>query len=127
MGAAIAADDIVINEAIRNTFAVLNQIPRSKPLTLFCGAGGGLGYSGGYNDGKGLGAWRAENHLETDVWDVSHPSKIVYPDGTHKEHWHRIQPVSLTANLNGETSSGMGSMTLTIAGKLPQHLQLQSQ
>lgn len=87
----------------------------------------GLGYSGGYNDGKGLGAWRAENHLETDVWDVSHPSKIVYPDGTHKEHWHRIQPVNLTANLNGETSSGMGSMTLTIAGKLPQHLQLQSQ
>ena len=47
LGAAISADDIVINEAIRNTFAVLNQIPRSKPLTLFCGAGGGLGYSGG--------------------------------------------------------------------------------
>jgi hypothetical protein len=87
----------------------------------------GLGYSGGYNDGKGLGAWRAENHLETDVWDVSHPSKVVYPDGTQKEHWHRIQPVGLSANLNGETSTGMGSMTLTIAGKLPQHLQLQSQ
>ncbi|MES1979180.1 MAG: thiamine pyrophosphate-requiring protein [Pseudomonadota bacterium] len=47
LGAAIAPDDIVINEAIRNTFAVLNQIPRCKPLTLFCGAGGGLGYSGG--------------------------------------------------------------------------------
>lgn len=47
VGAAISADDIVINEAIRNTVAVLNQIPRSKPLTLFCGAGGGLGYSGG--------------------------------------------------------------------------------
>ncbi len=47
LGAAISLDDIVINEAIRNTFAVLNQIPRSKPLTLLCGAGGGLGYSGG--------------------------------------------------------------------------------
>jgi acetolactate synthase I/II/III large subunit len=47
LGAAISPDDIVINEAIRNTFAVLNQIPRTKPLTLFCGAGGGLGYSGG--------------------------------------------------------------------------------
>lgn len=47
LGAAISPDDIVINEAIRNTFAVLNQIPRSKPLTLLCGAGGGLGYSGG--------------------------------------------------------------------------------
>jgi acetolactate synthase-1/2/3 large subunit len=47
LGAVLSPDDIVINEAIRNTFAVLNQIPRSKPLTLFCGAGGGLGYSGG--------------------------------------------------------------------------------
>lgn len=47
LGAAIAPEDIVINEAIRNTFAVLNQIPRSRPLTLLCGAGGGLGYSGG--------------------------------------------------------------------------------
>jgi hypothetical protein len=87
----------------------------------------GLGYSGGYNDGKGLGAWRAENLLETDVWDVSHPSKIVYPDGAQKEHWHRIQPVGLSADLDGEASTGMGSMTLTIAGKLPQHLQLKSQ
>ncbi len=26
---------------------MLNQIPRSQPLTLLCGAGGGLGYSGG--------------------------------------------------------------------------------
>jgi acetolactate synthase-1/2/3 large subunit len=47
LGAAIAPQDIVINEAIRNTSAVLNQIPRSQPLTLLCGAGGGLGYSGG--------------------------------------------------------------------------------
>ena len=47
LGAAIAPEDIVINEAIRNSPAVLNQIPRSQPLTLLCGAGGGLGYSGG--------------------------------------------------------------------------------
>lgn len=87
----------------------------------------GLGYSGGYADGRGLGAWRGEDLLESDVWDVSHPSKIVYPDGTQKEHWHRIQPVGLVADLAGETSEGTGSMTLTIAGKLPQHLQLKAQ
>jgi hypothetical protein len=86
----------------------------------------GLGYSGGYNDGKGLGAWRAENHLEHDVWDVSHPSKIVYADGSQKEHWHRIQPVGVSADFDGEASQGAGSMTLTIAGKLPDHLQLKS-
>jgi hypothetical protein len=85
----------------------------------------GLGYSGGYDDGKGLGVWRGENHLESDVWDVSHPAKVVLPDGTQKEHWHRIQPVGLSADLDGLTSEGTGSMTLTIAGKLPQHLQMQ--
>ena len=47
LGAAIAPEDIVVNEAIRNSPAVLNQIPRSLALTLLCGAGGGLGYSGG--------------------------------------------------------------------------------
>ena len=86
----------------------------------------GLGYSGGYNDGRGLGAWRGEACLETDVWDVSHPAKVIYPDGAEKVHWHRIQPVSVHASLNGETSAGTGSMTLTIAGHLPAHLQVQS-
>ena len=86
----------------------------------------GLGYSGGYNDGRGLGAWRGENHLESDVWDVSHPSKVIYPDGTQKEHWHRIQPVAVEAVFDGETSHGTGSMTLTIAGRLPEHLRLKS-
>ncbi len=47
LGEAIAADDIVVNEAIRNSPAVLNQIPREQALSLIGGAGGGLGYSGG--------------------------------------------------------------------------------
>lgn len=47
LGAAIGPQDIVINEAIRNSAAVLNHIPRSLPLTLLGGAGGGLGFSGG--------------------------------------------------------------------------------
>ncbi|MFZ2649537.1 MAG: thiamine pyrophosphate-requiring protein [Burkholderiaceae bacterium] len=47
LGRAIAPHDIVINEAIRNAPAVLNQIPRSLPLTLIGAAGGGLGFSGG--------------------------------------------------------------------------------
>lgn len=86
----------------------------------------GLGYSGGFNDGRGLGAWRGNDVLEHDIWDVSHASKIVYPEGTVKEHWHRIQPVAVTVRRDGETSSGTGSMTLTIAGRLPDHLQVKS-
>lgn len=47
LGRALRAEDIVVNEAIRNSPSVLGQIPRSEPLTLIGGAGGGLGYSGG--------------------------------------------------------------------------------
>ena len=83
----------------------------------------GLGYSGGYDDGRGLGAWRGQNHLESDVWDVSHPSRVVYPDGSQKEHWHRIQPVGIKADFAGATSTGTGSMTFTIAGRPPAWLE----
>ncbi len=44
---AIGADDIVINEGIRNALPIMNQIPRSRPLTMFGNGGSGLGFSGG--------------------------------------------------------------------------------
>jgi acetolactate synthase I/II/III large subunit len=54
LGKAIAANDVVINEAIRNSPVVLNQIPRTEALSLVGGAGGGLGYSGGMALGAAL-------------------------------------------------------------------------
>jgi acetolactate synthase-1/2/3 large subunit len=47
LGAALTPQDIVVNEAIRNSPAVLGQIMRTEPGTLIGCAGGGLGYSGG--------------------------------------------------------------------------------
>lgn len=47
LNAHISEDDIVVNEAIRNTFPVLNQMVRTKPETYISLAGGGLGFSGG--------------------------------------------------------------------------------
>jgi acetolactate synthase I/II/III large subunit len=43
----MGAEDIVLNEAIRNTGCVLNQIPRSLPGTYYSSAGGGLGSTAG--------------------------------------------------------------------------------
>lgn len=54
LGRALDAHDIVVSEAVRNSPAVLTQIPRSEPLTLLCGAGGGLGYGGGMAMGARL-------------------------------------------------------------------------
>jgi acetolactate synthase-1/2/3 large subunit len=47
LGAQLRTQDVVINEAIRNSPAVLQQISRTEPFSFIGGAGGGLGYSGG--------------------------------------------------------------------------------
>lgn len=39
--------DIVVNEAIRGSASLLNQIPRTQPQSYLGNAGGGLGFSGG--------------------------------------------------------------------------------
>lgn len=52
----LTADDVVVNEAVRNTGATLSQMPRTKPLTYFAHGGGGLGGSGGIALGIKL-AW----------------------------------------------------------------------
>lgn len=54
----------------------------------------GTGYSGGYLDGKGLGAYRGEV-MEHDVYDVSHP-EIVLLDGEPQHPGHREQPVRVS-------------------------------
>jgi acetolactate synthase-1/2/3 large subunit len=47
LNAQLGEGDIVINEAIRNTLPVLNQIVRTRAQTYMSIAGGGLGFSGG--------------------------------------------------------------------------------
>ena len=47
IGRQIRSEDVVLNEAIRNTMAVFEQIPREMPGTLMGLSGGGLGFSGG--------------------------------------------------------------------------------
>ncbi len=70
----------------------------------------GLGY-GGYDDGLGLGVHRGIEHLESDVWDVSHPASVGYPDGRTDRPVHRIQPVRVTQRGPAGTSEGTGSLT----------------
>ena len=47
MGQKIDLHDVVLNEAIRNTMAVFDQIPREVPGSLMGLSGGGLGFSAG--------------------------------------------------------------------------------
>lgn len=80
----------------------------------------GLGY-GGYDDGLGLGVWRGIQHLESEVWNVTHHADVVYPDGTTGRPIHRIQPVRVVQHGPEGTSTGFGSLTLIAEGDL-EHL-----
>ncbi|MEO8692651.1 MAG: hypothetical protein ABI658_03990 [Acidimicrobiales bacterium] len=77
----------------------------------------GLGYSGGWNDGRALGAWRGDQCDEIDMWEVRHPVDVVHEDGTVDRPVHRIQPVTVA----GTTGAGTGSLTLIANGSLPQY------
>jgi hypothetical protein len=77
----------------------------------------GLGYSGGWNDGLALGAWRGDRYREIDVWDVRHPVDVVREDGSLYQPLHRIQPVTVHSG----AAAGTGSLTLIANGSLPQY------
>jgi hypothetical protein len=63
----------------------------------------GAGYSGGYNDGRGLGAYRGPFLEEYDEYDLSDLQRPINPEtGEEVLAGHREQSVDLT--LNGEVS-----------------------
>ena len=67
----IGADDIVINEGIRNAASVLNQIPRTRPQTLFGNGGSGLGFSGGMALGVKLARPDRARRADRGRWQLS--------------------------------------------------------
>jgi hypothetical protein len=51
----------------------------------------GSGYNGGYNDERGLGFFRGEQLEEIDVYGITHPEDVVFPDGSISRPLHREQ------------------------------------
>jgi hypothetical protein len=52
---------------------------------VYCQGGG---YFGGFDDGLGQGVYRGDDHVEGEVWDVSHPTEIVDSSGRRFEFDH---------------------------------------
>jgi hypothetical protein len=52
---------------------------------VYCQGGG---YFGGFDDGLGQGVYRGDDHVEGEVWDVSHPTSIVDDAGRSFEFEH---------------------------------------
>ena len=78
MGQKIEMHDVVLNEAIRNTMAVFEQIPREVPGSLMGLSGGGLGFSAG--TALGIKLAQAKNRVIHFVGDgsfyFSNPSSV---------------------------------------------------
>ena len=78
IGRQIRLQDVVLNEAIRNTMAVFEQIPREVPGSLMGLSGGGLGFSAGTALGMKLA--QADNRVIHFVGDgsfyFSNPSSV---------------------------------------------------
>jgi hypothetical protein len=58
----------------------------------------GSGYDGGYNDGRGLGAYRGPWLAEHDFYDLTDPEACILPDGRAIRPVHREQIARVTVN-----------------------------
>jgi hypothetical protein len=85
-----------------------------EPL-MRCFSMDGTGYDWGWNDDQGLGVYRGEYYTEADVYDLSHPEKVVRPDGQVRTPMHRETATRLT--LNGRP--GTGHQVLVAVGPMP--------
>ncbi|HEX4015134.1 MAG TPA: hypothetical protein VHX15_00215, partial [Frankiaceae bacterium] len=91
------------------------MVPITRSLSML-----GLGYSMGYADRRGFGVWRGQQHLEHDVYDVSHDEDVVLPDGTVDRPYHRDCAVQLDIHTpSGEVIRGAGHAALIPTGNLP--------
>jgi hypothetical protein len=86
----------------------------ARPL-LHAWAYAGTGYDGGFDDQRGLGAWRGEV-AEHDVYRFIPPERVER-DGTPVPPGHREQPVTLTV----DGRPGQGHLPVITRGALPRH------
>jgi hypothetical protein len=67
---------------------------------VYCQGGG---YFGGFDDGLGQGVYRGDEHVEGEVWDVSHPTSIVDSEGRSFEFEHDWAESFVRLEHDGET------------------------
>ena len=76
----------------------------------------GTGYDWGFADGQGLGVYRGEYHVESDVYDLSDPEAVVRPDGEVRRPMHRETPVRITVD---GRDAGVGHQVFVVSGPVP--------
>lgn len=73
------------------SFTIVDETGRERTYEIedlgwvYCQGGG---YFGGFNDGLGQGVYRGEYYEEGEIWDTSHPVKIISADGQERVFRH---------------------------------------
>lgn len=76
----------------------------------------GGGYHDGFNDRRGRGVYRGDDHHEGEVWDVTHPTEVGDPAG-----WFRPRPdawaenFATCVNLDDPSDTGFGHLECVLA------------
>ena len=85
----------------------------SQPLYMQGG-----GYWGGFDDGLGRGIFRGENHVEGEVWDISHPTQVRdlegHPIPQKKGSW--AETFARFTNLDDPEETGLALLECVVAG-----------
>jgi len=88
----------------------------SRPLYMQGG-----GYWGGFSDGLGRGIYRGEDHVEGEIWDVSHPTRVYdlsgNPVSQRQGAW--AETFARFENLEDPEEKGLGLFECVIAGPYP--------
>lgn len=81
----------------------------------------GGGYWDGYDDGRGRGIYRGEEVLESDVWDVSHPTVVRALDGDvlPQRNGAWAETFAVFENLDDPSDRGLGLLEAVVGGPYP--------
>lgn len=87
--------------------------PVSGPVYLQGG-----GYWAGFDDGLGRGVYRGDLHHEGEVWDVSHPTRVVEPKGLRLRGDHWAEAWARCTDL-ADGATGTGHLECVVVGPYP--------
>ena len=85
--------------AIHDSEGITREFEIEDMGWVYCHGGG---YFGGFDDRLGQGAYRGEYHEEGEVWDCTHPTKIVDSDGNEVDDFPTVLAESFVLLKSGD-------------------------
>jgi hypothetical protein len=88
--------------------------PISYPVYLQGG-----GYHAGFDDGRGRGVYRGDDHHEVDVWAIDSVIGVEAPDHVRLDRHHYAEAWGRCTNLDDPRDTGTGHLECVVLGRYP--------